>query len=39
MNDTDTGDTLVVITNSTGSFDATGAPVAQIFPELVRVFG
>ena len=28
MYDTDTGDTLVVITNSTGSFDATGAPVA-----------
>ncbi len=39
MYDTDTGDTLVVITNSTGSFDATGAPVAQIFPELVQVFG
>lgn len=39
MYDTDTGDTLVVITNSTGSFDATGAPVAQIFPELQEVFG
>ena len=39
MYDTDTGDTLVVITNSTGSFDATGGPVAEIFPELGRVFG
>jgi D-alanyl-D-alanine carboxypeptidase len=39
MYDTDTGDTLVVITNSTGSFDATGPPVAQIFPELRQVFG
>ena len=39
MYDTDTGDTLVVITNSTGSFDATGGPVAEIFPELVQVFG
>jgi D-alanyl-D-alanine carboxypeptidase len=39
MYDTDTGDTLVVITNSTGSFDATGGPVAEIFPELKQVFG
>lgn len=38
MYDTDTGDTLVVITNSTGSFDATGPSVAEIFPELVQVF-
>ncbi len=39
MYDTDTGDTLVVLTNSTGSFDATGGPVAEIFPELKQVFG